>query len=582
LVQAENRDTLYLDSLLKIKDEKIRTELLFSFFDENYQFSQSKAEAHLLIPYALKMLEKSAQPFSIAKSHQSLAYIYSRARDYSQSAKYAHKALDYWQSAAYGPGIAEMTFHLAYLKMNNGDEGTITPDCHRALGIARKANSPSSASQIASWLGGYFLRIGQYDSARFYFEEGIRFSDNPKRRAFNLFDIANCHLMKKEYDLARKGYENCLQLAKDRQLYILSGAILSSLAYLSLLEKKYNESAMYSLEAMPLLKKYGRPDFVRDGYATLMDIHEATKDYKKALEYAKFYQQYTDSANIYTNQNEYRELEEKYQVTLKDKLLAEKDQKLKVEEDRRNLLIISSILMMLVLILGFGIFVINRRRKESLLREKMNNSEIKALRAQMNPHFMFNSLNAIQQMVLNGENEEAFRYLNTYSKLTRQILENSEKKWISVKDEIRFLDLYLKIESLRFDHAFSYQIEISDEVMPNKDLVPAMVIQPIVENAIKHGLMPRPGDKKLEVRFGRKEEGNMLEIQVEDNGVGRFAGSSEKKESDHKSMSLGITANRLQLLDATGKSKMDVTDLKDESGNSAGTLVKITISQPES
>jgi LytS/YehU family sensor histidine kinase len=195
---------------------------------------------------------------------------------------------------------------------------------------------------------------------------------------------------------------------------------------------------------------------------------------------------------------------------------------------------------------------------------------------------MFNSLNAIQQMVLNGENEEAFRYLNTYSKLTRQILENSEKKWISVKDEIRFLDLYLKIESLRFDHAFSYQIEISDEVMPNKDLVPAMVIQPIVENAIKHGLMPRPGDKKLEVRFGRKEEGNMLEIQVEDNGVGRFAGSSEKKESDHKSMSLGITANRLQLLDATGKSKMDVTDLKDESGNSAGTLVKITISQPES
>lgn len=578
---AENRDSLYLDSLLGLKDEQLRTEKLYTFFEEKYQFSQSKTEASILIPFALQMLEKSNLPFSKAKSHQALAYLYSRARQYDQSANYAHKALDYWKSISYGPGVAELTFHLAYLKMNNGDESTIIRECHQALEIAQKANSPSSISQISSWLGGYYLRIGQLDSAINYFEEGIKSSESPKRKAFNLFDLANCHLMQKEYDLARKGYSTCLQLAKEQELHVLTGTTLSSLGYVSFIEKKYDEATNLSLEALPFLKKYGRPDFVRDAYATLMDIYEAKSEYKKALEYSNLYRQYTDSANVHANQNEYRELEEKYQATLKDKLLAEKDEKLKAEEDRQSLLIISIILVILVFGLGFGIFVLNRRRKESVLRERMNESEMKALRAQMNPHFMFNSLNAIQQMVLNNENEEAFKYLNTYSKLTRQILENSEKKWISVKDEIRFLDLYLKIESLRFDHAFAYQIEASDDVMPNTDLIPAMVVQPIVENAIKHGLMPKTGPKNLLIHFDRKEESQVLEVTVEDNGVGRAASDSNKTDPDHHSMSLGITENRLQLLDDSGKSKMEVFDLKDASGNAKGTVVKISISQPK-
>ena len=122
---------------------------------------------------------------------------------------------------------------------------------------------------------------------------------------------------------------------------------------------------------------------------------------------------------------------------------------------------------------------------------------MKALRAQMNPHFMFNSLNAIQQMVLNNENENAFRYLDTYSKLTRKILENSEQKWISLQDEIKFLNLYLEIESLRFQHAFSYEIKTDENISVHEDKVPAMIIQPIVENAIRHGLSAQRRQQKF-------------------------------------------------------------------------------------
>lgn len=579
---AESKDSLFLDSLLELKDEKLRTEKLFSFFEDNYQFSQSQSEAQLLIPYALQMLEKSIQPFSKAKSYQALAYMYSRAREYSESAQYAHQALDYWKSIAYKPGIAEMNFHLAYLKMNNGDEQTIVPDCQQALKIAREANSPETISAIASWLGGYYLRLGNIDSSLHYFSMGLAQPGvSTKRKAFNLFDMANCHLMQKKTELARKEFAQSVEQARENHLPLLEGVAVSSLSYTLLLEGKYRESIKLAMEALPLLKKHGRPDFVRDAYATLMEAYEGLGDFKNALGFAKLFNQYADSANFVANQTEYRDLEEKYQSKLKDRLLSEKDQKIKAEEDRRKLLIISIILLILVFSLGLGLLVLNRRRKESLLRERINESEMKALRAQMNPHFMFNSLNAIQQMVLNQENEEAFRYLNTYSKLTRQILENSEKKWISVKDEIRFLELYLQIESLRFDHAFSYQIETGETVMPNTDLIPAMVVQPLVENAIKHGLMPKQGEKRLFIHFEHNEENHWLEVTIEDNGVGRAVSSQTKMDAHHQSMSLGITENRLQLLDASGKSKMEVMDLKDAIGNPAGTLVKINIVQPE-
>jgi LytS/YehU family sensor histidine kinase len=184
-------------------------------------------------------------------------------------------------------------------------------------------------------------------------------------------------------------------------------------------------------------------------------------------------------------------------------------------------------------------------------------------------------------MVMNNENESAFKYIDTYSKLTRQILENSEKKWITVKAEISFLEMYLQIESLRFDHAFSYSITLENNVLPNSDKIPAMILQPVIENAIKHGLLSKDGEKKLSVSFNRKQEDAPLEVTIEDNGIGRSASANNTSNNEHQSMSLAITEHRLQLLDEKGGSKMIVTDLYDENGLAAGTRVTILIIQPD-
>jgi LytS/YehU family sensor histidine kinase len=246
----------------------------------------------------------------------------------------------------------------------------------------------------------------------------------------------------------------------------------------------------------------------------------------------------------------------------------------------KNRLIISSTAFTVILIMGGVLFNVNRKRKAYLYKQNLAESEMKALRAQMNPHFMFNSLNSIQQMVLNNENENAFKYLDTYSKLTRRILENSEKKWITVQEEIKFLELYLQIESLRFQNAFEFEIKYDENVVPSMDKIPAMIIQPIVENAIKHGLMRKDGDKKLLISFNRKDDDAPLEVIVEDNGVGRELTMSMEKKTDHQSMSLSITENRLRLLDENGNSKIIIEDLKDAmNGKPLGTRVKVIITQ---
>ena len=574
-----------LDSLFRTPADSAQNEALFDCFSFANQFIQGKEKTRQLYPFAQKMLKvakESGNPYRIAKAHQAMAYITSRLKDYPASFTYSNLAYAEWEREKYYQGIAELKFHQAYLQMNNGDETNIISTCREALDICRSHSLFPTEVEIKSWLGGYYMRIGKTDSALMYFKYGIDLPIvSPRRKAFNAFDIGNCYLIKKQYRLAETYYKKSLEIAQKYKMENLPTIIFSSLGNVKYYEGKLEEAEKLMLDCLPLVPKMERLDFRMNHYATLMDINEAQKDYSSALKWAKLFQIYTDSVNIENNQNEYRDLEEKYQAKLKDKTILEKEKELEKEQLRRQTLIFSIVALVLVAGLTAVLFVVNRKRKESRMQQHIVESEMKALRAQMNPHFMFNSLNSIQQMVFANENTAAYEYLDTYSKLTRQILENSEKMWIPIRDEVRFLELYLKMESLRFDHSFQYKIEVGEEIMPNSDKIPAMLIQPLVENALKHGLLPKEGSKSLTIRFDRKDEDSPLQVSVEDNGVGRQKSAESKRPSDHHSMSLEITTNRLRLINPGSESTLVVIDLIDDRRESTGTKVQFQINPPK-
>lgn len=209
----------------------------------------------------------------------------------------------------------------------------------------------------------------------------------------------------------------------------------------------------------------------------------------------------------------------------------------------------------------------NIAKKEKLYYE----SELKALRAQMNPHFIFNALNAIQEFTLNNDKPKANYYLVQFSKLMRGILENSKNTLISLNQEIEFLKLYLEIESFRFDNKFTYSITLSKDVDADSTNIPSMILQPFVENAINHGLAPTRNGGHLKIEITR--EHGAIKCIIEDNGVGR----SGKQNSTHTSSGILITESRLKLLNQPGTKSMTITDLVDEYGNSAGTRVELWI-----
>lgn len=204
--------------------------------------------------------------------------------------------------------------------------------------------------------------------------------------------------------------------------------------------------------------------------------------------------------------------------------------------------------------------------------------ELKALKAQMNPHFVFNSLNSVKGLILDGKTDEALEYLTSFSKLIRKILNNSDEKFIRLQDEIDTIKLYLDLEAMRFDEAFTYSIKIDDHVGVDFVEVPSLILQPYIENAIWHGLLHKDkGPKDLSVSIS--EDNGIISIVIEDNGIGREAARRIKTRSSSKHKSLGLTINnqRIHLLKQLygNEATINIVDVKDENGKAAGTKVII-------
>jgi hypothetical protein len=245
--------------------------------------------------------------------------------------------------------------------------------------------------------------------------------------------------------------------------------------------------------------------------------------------------------------------------------------------------------LFVLLLLGIVIFrnITLKRKSERLqnertqieLRQQTTELGMQALRAQMNPHFIFNSLNSINRFILQNNRTQASEYLTKFSRMVRMILQNSQASQVTLENEIESLTLYLDLESLRFNHHFSYKISVPDELDVSMIKIPPLIIQPYVENAIWHGLMHKEERGQLDIEI--YEENQLLFIKIADDGIGRKKAVEfmSKSATRHKSLGLRITADRIAMLRGIQGTQATVTinDLVSEEGEAAGTEVIIKI-----
>jgi len=374
----------------------------------------------------------------------------------------------------------------------------------------------------------------------------------------------------------------------------------------------YNKSLSFSIPAMIFGSSDNAYGNLGTIYRDMGETEKAIQYYRKALEQAdqgkdlyalrwingdmsEMYLRQGDTANAYKSFVLFKKYNDSFILENSNQGLS--DARIRYEADSHNkevellslrlynqrLIIYGSagffVLSIAVLILLLSRAKINAKRRISEMNRKISEITQANLRQQMNPHFIFNTLNSIQYYMYQHDKLATNNYLTKFSSLMRKVLENSQHTSVPLRDELDALNLYLELEMIRFKDKFEYRISVDEEIDTLLYKVPTMLMQPYVENSICHGLMP--GDTKGFLTIDLKLENECILCTIEDNGIGREAAQARKMKSDdnHNSLGTQIVSSRLDLVNALyGTSLKTVyTDLRNENGEPSGTRVEIQI-----
>jgi len=326
----------------------------------------------------------------------------------------------------------------------------------------------------------------------------------------------------------------------------------------------------------------------KDATRKLSEVFKYKGDFTKALETYQKYVTLVDTLyirkeqeisraarfnrDIVATQNRISGLEQERALSQSKYDLALTEQQLIQETNKRQKWIIYSLVLGLLL-MGLTIFFFYRNNKQ----QKVNNNllALKSLRTQMNPHFIFNALNSVNNYIAKSDERSANRYLSDFSTLMRAVLENSEQDFIPLAKELQLLELYLKLEHSRFPEKFEYQIHLDEHIDIEAFKIPPMLLQPYIENAVWHGLRYKEEKGKLNVNLQLGNHENII-ITIVDDGIGRKRSAVLKTQNQkkQKSKGMGNIKKRIAILNSMYKDKLDVsiTDL-----NTDGTGTKVVL-----
>jgi LytS/YehU family sensor histidine kinase len=243
-------------------------------------------------------------------------------------------------------------------------------------------------------------------------------------------------------------------------------------------------------------------------------------------------------------------------------------------------------LLFILVVIALLVYLLHLRergiKRKASLRHQITEAEVKALRAQMNPHFIFNCLNTIDSYVLQNKQSEASLLIQRFSKLTRRILEHTSQSYITIQQEIETLNIYLQIEQMRKAGSFDFHLDADPEIL--KYLIPPMLIQPFVENAVLHGMRGLDGAKGF-IQIKAHAEENCIRIIVEDNGIGRIRAMEIKRSQPetYRSISMEVTLGRLEALYSHNRHEeyLRFTDFEDGTGTRVETLIPVKKTQDD-
>lgn len=441
-----------------------------------------------------------------------------------------------------------------------------------------QASYPTMTTIPMMGISGAFQEMGELDSALYYSDKVMPVIRNSKDNislCVGLYNLSELYLQMDNPTETLIAGNELLEVASSAgiQQFVLNGYIILGKAHLSLLE--LNAARRIISVALAEINEETEFEVAATIYKLASEVYEKEEEYKLAFTYQKSFKQYSDSMLNQQSLAIVDGLKIKYESQEKEQIIGQLESK--------NLL--DAALFKQRWTYGIGGFFIlglsglvtllmlNRRRLK--LERQKDNIEQRLLRSQMNPHFIFNAISSIQNYLYDkADLKVALNYMSKFAELMRQILENSREEFIPLSEEINSLENYLNLQQLRYNNSFGYKISIDPKIEINDLLVPPLIAQPFVENAIEHGMIYRIEKGLVKIQFKSTE--NKITLSIEDNGLGHMTVEIKPKNIEQKKKSLAtiITKERLEIISNIHNSKFDLVVSAIQSG---GTRVIIQL-----
>ena len=563
----------------------------------------------------IELSKKAGDKKSLGEAIAIMGSISFETGNYEKSFEYFNQSLQIFKSN-------NDSYNTAIVLSKIGDLYRLAGDNKMALNFYSQSLNYRKSTSLEWYplvdLGDTYYSLERYDSTLYDQEKYLQTIKSMTIRSnyttLPRIRIAEINIASKEYDKALSVLTEELKLSKKNNDKNQLMRLLLNIAKAYQGKKEYDKAFYYAKYLLQNAQSHRAKQYIRDAYKLMSDLYEQNHNVDKAYYYYKQYTYMKDflaldevskKLAIYKAATESEKRQAQIELLSKEKMINQQQlqlskQKLKGASLQKNILVIGILVFAL---LGFIIFrnIMLKRKNEvhrheivenelslhkleserakSEMQQKATELEMQALRAQMNPHFIFNCLNSINKFIITNKAEMAANHLTKFAKLIRLVLQQSGKPFIPLEDELFCLQLYMDLEALRFDIPFCYEIH-TNEINTSATSIPSLLLQPFVENAIWHGLQNN-GEVRGTILIDMSLQNDILHCKIIDNGIGREkANLATKKEDNKTSLGIKLTEHRLQLIEDTlnyNNVGVSISDVKNKAGQTAGTCVDIKV-----
>jgi len=477
----------------------------------------------------------------------------------------------------------------------------------RSLSAEKKrGNSLGMAMNYLS-ISDYYINKNEFKTARKYLTNLLKI--NKKRQddfglAITYQFMGICYLKEgKQLKKATSNFKNALRRFSAMNNIHKQAEILTSLGETKQKEDQLKAAERYYQKSLVLSKKINRFNLIQENSLRLSQIMEVQNKPEQALNYYKTSEDFEDSIELGEQNIKIEALTQKYDLTKKESRikLLEKDQALQqtILKNRNNqlaqrqiimiFLAIAVLLLLIIFALQYRNYRIKKKTNARILKEEkeklkainqrnLARAETIVTRLRINPHFLFNSLNAITYLIQSEQNAKAIKYLVVFSRYTRMVLETSKNQVIPLQEELKLAKYYLTLEENRFEEDFTFIIKGDKTTRIEGVNIPPLLLQPFLENAIWHGLLPSESDNRIvQINIEPSETG--LKILIDDNGIGRKSRKEKQAKKRHKSMGMDIIKERIDLFNKFYDEKINynIVDKTDDNNKALGTQIVLEL-----